>query len=100
MAVKAAQLDDFAVQFETVIGELRFAKAHGALVAIHQLGSAQEANVHGIKVRVREIPEFDGAEFVQVDAVGHGLGCRRPRAGWAKSHGPQPGRRREDQPPG
>jgi hypothetical protein len=35
MTVKAAQLDDFAVQFETVISELGFSKANGARVAIH-----------------------------------------------------------------
>ena len=35
MTVEAAQLDDFAVQLEAVIGELRFAEAKAAGVFIH-----------------------------------------------------------------
>ena len=46
MAVQAAQLDDFAVEFETVIGELGFAKTDGARDFVHGLRPAQQANLH------------------------------------------------------
>ena len=41
MAVEAAELNDLAVQFEAVLGELCFAEADGALVLIDQLCAAQ-----------------------------------------------------------
>ena len=34
MAVEAAQLDDFAVELEAVIGEFGLAEADGAMVAV------------------------------------------------------------------
>src|SRR3989442_1479436 len=54
MAVKAAQLDDFAVQLEAVIGEVRFTEADSAFVLIHHLCSAQEAHVDGVEIGMSE----------------------------------------------
>ena len=39
MAIQPAQLDDFAIEFETVIGELRFAETDGARNFVHRLTS-------------------------------------------------------------
>ena len=38
MTVEAAQLDDFAIEFEAVIGELRFAETDGARVFVDRRG--------------------------------------------------------------
>ena len=46
MAVQPAQLDHFAIEFETVIGELRFPETDGARDFIHRLRPAQQANLH------------------------------------------------------
>ena len=43
VAVEAAQLDDFAVQLETVIGESRLAKTDVARIAVDYLASAHAA---------------------------------------------------------
>src|SRR6266852_8333870 len=75
MTVQTAELDDSAIQLEAVVGELRFAEADSALFLIHQLHAAHEADVDGIEIRVSEVPEFDGAEIVQVHGVGDWLGC-------------------------
>src|SRR5207247_9384001 len=62
MTVEAAELDDFAIELEAVVGELRFAKAERAFVLIDQLRSAKEAHVNGIEMGVRSVPQFDRAE--------------------------------------
>jgi len=80
MTVEAAELDDFAIQLEAVVGELRFAESNRAFVLIHQKCSAQEAHMDGVQIRMRKIPQFDRAEAVQVHGMGHGLGrCVRRR---------------------
>ena len=43
MAIEAAQLDDFAIQFETVIGELGFAETKTAGVFVDDLVASQQA---------------------------------------------------------
>ena len=50
MTVQPAQLDHLAVEFETMIGELRFAEADGARDFIHRLRPAQQANLHGVQI--------------------------------------------------
>ena len=74
MTVEAAELDDFAIELEAVVGELRFAKAERAFVLIDQLRSAKEAHVNGIEIGVRNVPQFDRAEVVEVDGVRHWFG--------------------------
>ena len=56
MTVQPAQLDHFAVEFETVIGELRFAEPDGARDFIHRLRPAQQADLHAVQIRVRQVP--------------------------------------------
>src|SRR5881396_3992094 len=56
------------------LGELRFAKAERAFVLIDQLRSAKEAHVNGIEIGVRNVPQFDRAEVVEVDGVRHWFG--------------------------
>ena len=56
MAVQPAQLDHFAVEFEAVIGELRFAKTDGARDFVHRLRPAQQTNLHAIEIGMRQDP--------------------------------------------
>ncbi len=56
MTVQPAQLDHFAVEFETMIGELRLAESDRARDFIHRLRPAQQANLHAVKIRVRQVP--------------------------------------------
>src|SRR5580704_13863320 len=79
MAVKAAQLNDPAIQLEAVVRELRLPKTNRAAILIDQLGSVQQTRSDGIKIRVLEVPEFDPAEVVEVYGVRHRLrrGLRR-----------------------
>src|SRR6266478_3352755 len=80
MTVEAAQLHDSTIQFEAVVGELCFAESNRAFVLIHQLCSAQKADMDGIEIRMREVPQFDRAEAVQVHDVGRGVRrCLRRR---------------------
>ncbi len=67
MTVEAAQLDDFAVQFEALIGEGGFAETDSALVAIDQLRAAQKADVDVVQIRIGEIPELDGAKILEMN---------------------------------
>src|SRR5579885_3293819 len=78
MAIQAAELYDFAVEFETVIGELRFAKADAPGIVIVEFGSAQQANVNGIEMRGSEVPEFNAPQIFERDGVNDRFGgCRR-----------------------
>ena len=82
MTVEAAQLDHFAVELEAVVGEFRFAEADGTVVPVEELRPFQQAHVHGIQIRMFEIPQLDRAQAFQMDAVhrGFGSGFRRGHA--------------------
>ena len=77
MAVEAAQLDDFAVQLESVIGELRFAEAETARVFVEQLSSVTEANARRIQIAFIEVPELDSVQTDRNEACA--AGARWPR---------------------
>ena len=76
MPVQSPQLDDLAVEFESVVGELSVAESDAAMIQIDHLASPQQANMHGVEVRVGEIPELDAAQSFEVNRVGHGV-CDR-----------------------
>ena len=69
VAVEAAQLDDLAVQLEAVVGELRLAKARPASVLVDQPRPVEQAHADLVEVRLRQVPQPDGSELVQVDGV-------------------------------
>ena len=50
MAVQPAQLDYLAVEFEAVIGELRFPETDGMRHFIDRLRPAQQTNLHRVQV--------------------------------------------------
>src|SRR5271168_5126292 len=58
-----------------MVGELRFTKADRAPIGIHKLCAAEKADVHGVKIRVHEVPEFYPGEIFEMDSVG----CRLRR---------------------
>ena len=80
MPIESAQLDDFAVQLEAVIGELGFAEAEAAGVFVEELRSATQANASGVEIAVLEIPELDAAELIEVNGM-------RDRFGWRRRDG-------------
>ena len=67
VTIEAAQLDDFAVQFEAVIGELGFAKAEAAGVFVQHLRAAAQADAGGVEIAVFQLPELDSAKLVEMN---------------------------------
>ena len=61
MSIKPAQLDDLAIEFKTMIGELRLSKADPARIFIEQVFASQQPYVHGVQTWIREIPQLDRA---------------------------------------
>src|SRR5450432_2499189 len=66
MPVEAAELDDFAVEFEAVVSEFGVTEADAAVIPINELGASQKPDMNGIEIVVVEIPELDSAQAVEV----------------------------------
>src|SRR5437660_3634070 len=69
MPVESAQLDDFAIQLEAVIGELCFAESETARVFVDDLVVSQQTNMNGVKISLLEAPELDVAQLLKMDCV-------------------------------
>ena len=61
--VEPAQLDVFPVQHEALRSEARIAETDAGGVFVDRRAALVEARGDGIKPRVVEVPQFDGAEF-------------------------------------
>ncbi|HWJ46041.1 MAG TPA: hypothetical protein VNS62_00220 [Candidatus Udaeobacter sp.] len=64
MAIEAAQLDPFPIQFEAVIGELGFAEAETARVFVDDLVVSQQPDVDGVEVSLLQASQFDLAQLL------------------------------------
>ncbi len=73
MTVEPAQLDDLAVQLETVFGKPGFTKTDSARILIHQTRSIQQTNPNRIKFGPRQIPEHNRPKFIQPHGVRDGI---------------------------
>ena len=65
MAVQAAQLDDLAIQFESVIGELRLPKTDPPRILVDGLRPFHQPHMNRIQIRRRQVPQFDPAQIFQ-----------------------------------
>ena len=90
MTIQAAQLNDFAIEFKTVVGELGFAEANSAGNFVDHLRPAQQANVHRIQIWAGKIPQFDGTKLVEMNAVNHWIGGGAERRNALRTFGEYP----------
>jgi hypothetical protein len=67
MAVESAKLDDFAVQFETMIGKFGFAEAEMARVFVEDLLSFQQPDVNRVEIAVMQVPELDTGKISEIN---------------------------------
>src|SRR5579864_289583 len=67
MAIESAQFDDLAIQFEAVIGELRFAEAETAGVFVEDQVVSQQTKVTGKEISLLETPQLDAAQLLEMD---------------------------------
>ncbi len=78
MTVQSAQLDNFAVKREAMVGEGGLAEADAPCVLIDYVAGAEQLHVDGVEMRAIELPELDTFQPSERDSVprriGRGLG--------------------------
>jgi len=74
MAIQSSELDDLAVEFETVVSEFGVTEADAAVILIDKLRTPQKADVDGVEIVIIEIPKLDAAQTVEVAGVDDGVG--------------------------
>src|SRR6185312_17399471 len=74
VAIQTAQLDNFSVERETMVGELGFAKTYGPRNFVQEIWPAPQHDVDRIKFWLGEVPQFYGVQIREVNGVGDRLG--------------------------
>src|ERR1700747_2969507 len=80
MAIQPTQLDHFAVQLETMIGELGVPETNHARVLIDHLIAAIQSDFYFVQIWLLQIPKLDPTERSEMDRVHHRF-ARNARSG-------------------
>src|SRR3954471_15796716 len=76
MSIQATQLDDLAVEFETVICELGFAESEPPVILIQDFIAAAQPHTSRIQISFLQIPQADSLQAIEAHGVRNGIADR------------------------